>query len=204
MFEGLAPWLNRVPGRLMHVNILGCGIFGSVRGSSAATCATIAKVALPELMKRGYDENTGARLAGHRRHAGHPDPAVDHHGGLRGRRRSLDHPHLPRRLPAGLPADGAVLRLHRVWALRNPSKMPPAEPPLDASCEKLRKTGNLIPCIAADRLHRLGAGRRLGHRHRVRGLRRARLAGDRLASGGRSTWSNFWESLMGATRTCRA
>ncbi|MBV9080521.1 MAG: TRAP transporter large permease subunit, partial [Elusimicrobia bacterium] len=56
MFKGLAPWLNRVPGRLMHTTILGCGIFGSVSGSSAATCATIAKVALPELMRRGYDE----------------------------------------------------------------------------------------------------------------------------------------------------
>src|SRR6185295_3388713 len=43
-------------GRLMHTTILGCGIFGSVSGSSAATCATIAKVALPELKRRGYDE----------------------------------------------------------------------------------------------------------------------------------------------------
>ena len=49
MFEGLAPWLGWLPGRLMHVNILGCGIFGTVSGSSSATCATIAKVALPEL-----------------------------------------------------------------------------------------------------------------------------------------------------------
>src|SRR4029434_6678332 len=57
MFDGVAPWLNRVPGRLMHVNILGCGIFGSVSGSSAATCATISKVALPELLRRGYDGN---------------------------------------------------------------------------------------------------------------------------------------------------
>ena len=56
MFEGLAPWLNWLPGRLMHVNVLACGIFGTVSGSSAATCATIAKVALPELVKRGYDE----------------------------------------------------------------------------------------------------------------------------------------------------
>jgi len=56
MFSGLAPWLNRIPGRLMHTTILGCGIFGSVSGSSAATCATIAKVALPELLRRGYDE----------------------------------------------------------------------------------------------------------------------------------------------------
>src|SRR5688572_30426827 len=56
IFEGLAPWLTRVPGRLLHVNVLGCGLFGSVSGSSAATCATIAKIALPELKRRGYDE----------------------------------------------------------------------------------------------------------------------------------------------------
>ena len=56
MFSGLAPWLNWLPGRLLHVNILGCGIFGSVSGSSAATCATVAKSALPELARRGYDE----------------------------------------------------------------------------------------------------------------------------------------------------
>jgi tripartite ATP-independent transporter DctM subunit len=58
MFEGLAPWLTWLPGRLMHVNIVGCAIFGTVSGSSAATCATIAKVALPELKRRGYDEKT--------------------------------------------------------------------------------------------------------------------------------------------------
>ncbi len=52
MFEGLAPWLDWLPGRLMHVNILACGLFGTVSGSSAATCATIAKVALPELATR--------------------------------------------------------------------------------------------------------------------------------------------------------
>jgi tripartite ATP-independent transporter DctM subunit len=56
MFEGLSPWLGWLPGRLMHVNILGCGIFAAVSGSSAATCATIGKVALPELVRRGYDE----------------------------------------------------------------------------------------------------------------------------------------------------
>ncbi|HZM35559.1 MAG TPA: TRAP transporter large permease subunit [Burkholderiales bacterium] len=56
MFEGLSPWLGWLPGRLMHVNIFGCAIFAAVSGSSAATCATIGKVALPELKKRGYDE----------------------------------------------------------------------------------------------------------------------------------------------------
>jgi len=56
MFSGLAPWITRLPGRLMHVNILGCGIFAAVSGSSAATAATIGKMAIPELKKRGYDE----------------------------------------------------------------------------------------------------------------------------------------------------
>jgi tripartite ATP-independent transporter DctM subunit len=56
MFNGLAPWLTRLPGRLMHINILGCGIFAAVSGSSSATCATIAKMTVPELQRRGYDE----------------------------------------------------------------------------------------------------------------------------------------------------
>src|SRR5436309_4286307 len=56
MFRGLAPWVTRLPGRLMHVNVIGCGIFAAVCGSTSATCATIAKIALPELLRRGYDE----------------------------------------------------------------------------------------------------------------------------------------------------
>ncbi len=56
MFEGLAPWLQKLPGRLLHVNVVGCAIFAAVSGSSAATCATIGRIALPELLKRGYDE----------------------------------------------------------------------------------------------------------------------------------------------------
>ena len=56
IFRGLAPWVNWLPGRLLHVVVLACGIFGSVSGSSTATCATISKIALPELKRRGYDE----------------------------------------------------------------------------------------------------------------------------------------------------
>src|SRR5690625_4557265 len=56
LFRGLSPWMSRLPGRLMHVNILGCSIFAAVSGSSAATAATIGKMSLPELKKRGYDE----------------------------------------------------------------------------------------------------------------------------------------------------
>ncbi len=55
LFAGLTPWMSRLPGRLLHVNILGCGIFAAVSGSSAATAATIGKMSMPELISRGYD-----------------------------------------------------------------------------------------------------------------------------------------------------
>lgn len=56
MFEGLQPWMGGLPGKLLHVNIIGCGIFAAVSGSSAATAATIGKISIPELKRRGYDE----------------------------------------------------------------------------------------------------------------------------------------------------
>jgi C4-dicarboxylate transporter DctM subunit len=56
MFSGLSPWLTFLPGRLLHVNIFGCGIFAAVSGSSAATAATIGKMSIPELARRGYPE----------------------------------------------------------------------------------------------------------------------------------------------------
>jgi tripartite ATP-independent transporter DctM subunit len=65
MFKGLAPWLERVPGRLLHTNVIGCAIFAAVSGSSAATCATIGKMTLPELTRRGYpDDKVVGTLAG--------------------------------------------------------------------------------------------------------------------------------------------
>jgi C4-dicarboxylate transporter DctM subunit len=57
LFKGLAPWLNHLPGRLLHVNVFGSAIFAAVSGSSAATCATVGKIALPELKKRGYPDS---------------------------------------------------------------------------------------------------------------------------------------------------
>ncbi|TXR53825.1 TRAP transporter large permease [Reinekea thalattae] len=65
LFEGLTPWLSRIPGRLLHVNILSCGIFAAVSGSSAATAATIGRMTLPELKRQGYSEKMAiATLAG--------------------------------------------------------------------------------------------------------------------------------------------
>jgi C4-dicarboxylate transporter DctM subunit len=57
LFEGLSPSLSKLPGKLLHVNILSCGIFAAVSGSSAATAATIGRMTLPELSKRGYDDS---------------------------------------------------------------------------------------------------------------------------------------------------
>ncbi len=56
MFRGLAPWVNKLPGRLLHANVAGCTIFAAVSGSSAATCVTVGKMNLPELTRRGYPE----------------------------------------------------------------------------------------------------------------------------------------------------
>ncbi len=145
MFEGLAPWLNRVPGRLMHTTILGCGIFGSVSGSSAATCATIAKVALPELMRRGYNE----RLAlGSLATAGTLGILI---------------PPSITMVVYAVAADASIIRVFLAgflpglllmvlfsgyigWrALRHPEEVPPPEPP-SSLAEKLRRSGSLIPC----------------------------------------------------------
>ncbi len=144
MFDGLAPWLDRIPGRLMHVNILGCGIFGSVSGSSAATCATVSQVALPELMKRGYDEKVAlGSLA------------------TAGTLGILIPPSITMVVYA-VAADASIIRVFLAgfipglilmmlfsgyivaWALANPEKTPPPGPPMSFA-SKVRASGNLIP-----------------------------------------------------------
>ena len=55
LFDGMAPWVQWLPGKLMHANVLGCALFAAISGSSAATCATMAKVTLPEFQRLGYD-----------------------------------------------------------------------------------------------------------------------------------------------------
>ena len=70
MFRGLAPWMDALPGRLLHTNIVGCTIFAAVSGSSAATLTTVGKMSIPELRKRNYPEHmiigtlTGAATLG--------------------------------------------------------------------------------------------------------------------------------------------
>ncbi|UTW11714.1 TRAP transporter large permease [Marinobacterium rhizophilum] len=57
LFRGLEPWTNRVPGGILHTNVVGCALFAAVSGSSAATTATIGKITTTELARRGYDRN---------------------------------------------------------------------------------------------------------------------------------------------------
>jgi len=70
MFRGLSPWMARLPGGLVHTNIVGCTVFAAVSGSSAATLTTVGKMSIPELRKREYPENmiigtlTGAATLG--------------------------------------------------------------------------------------------------------------------------------------------
>src|SRR3954464_1338498 len=144
MFKGLAPWMNRLPGRLLHTNIIGCAIFAAVSGSSAATCATIGKMTLPELRKRGYpDDMVIGTLAG---------------AGTLG----LLIPPSIIMIVYGVSADVSIARLFIagvipgillallfsgyivVWALRNPDKVPAADAKLPF-VEKLKASMSLIP-----------------------------------------------------------
>ncbi len=125
MFKGLAPWLERVPGRLLHTNVIGCTIFAAVSGSSAATCATIGKMTLPELAARGYPEDiTIGTLAGAGT-LGPADSAVDHHDRVRRFGQRFDRAPVHRRRDSRTAARVAVLRLHRgVGACAIPTRCP--------------------------------------------------------------------------------
>jgi len=145
MFEGLAPWLGWLPGRLMHVNILGCAIFGTVSGSSAATCATIAKVALPELKRRGYDEKTclGSLAAAGTLGILLP-PSIIMVVYAVAAEVSIIKVFLAGFIP-GFVLTALFSGYIIVWALLNPGKTPPAGAKIPFR-EKLRKARNLIPC----------------------------------------------------------
>ncbi|MEZ5732562.1 MAG: TRAP transporter large permease subunit [Paracoccaceae bacterium] len=56
MFRGLSPWMARLPGGLLHTNVVGCTVFAAVSGSSAATLTTVGKMSIPELLRRNYPE----------------------------------------------------------------------------------------------------------------------------------------------------
>jgi len=198
MFEGLAPWLNWLPGRLMHVNVLACGIFGTVSGSSAATCATIAKVALPELVKRGYDEKTAlGSLCGAGTLGILLPPSIIMVVYAVAAEVSILKVFLAGFLPGFLLMalfSGYII----VWALLFPEKTPRPERRYTLR-EKLHKSRHLIPCLLliVFIVWVMMIGWATATESAAYGV---------LGSLGIAWWSGglnrktFWQSLMGATR----
>ncbi len=198
MFKGLAPWVSRIPGRLLHTNIIGCTIFAAVSGSSAATCATIGKMTLPELKKRGYpDDITIGSLAG---------------AGTLG----LLIPPSIIMIVYGVSSDTSITKLFIagvfpglmlaslfmgyviVWALLNPEKIPQPDAVLTFG-EKIYESRHLIPVVLliALVLGSIYVGIATATEAAALGVVGALV----LATvQGAMSWQTFKDSLMGATR----
>ena len=198
MFRGLAPWMQSLPGRLLHVNVVGCAIFAAVSGSSAATCATIGKMSLPELRKRGYPEvmSVGS-LAG---------------AGTLG----LLIPPSIIMIVYGVTADVSIADLFiagvipgvllalifsayiAFWSLRHPELIPPADAPMTFA-QKISESRNLIPVILLITavLGSIYAGIATATEAAALGV-----VGSLVLSTvqGSMSWATFKESLMGGTR----
>jgi tripartite ATP-independent transporter DctM subunit len=198
MFRGLAPWLNRIPGRLMHVNVLACGIFGSVSGSSAATCATVAKIALPELKKRGYDEMVSlGSLAGAGTLGILIPPSITMVVYAVAANVSIIQIFLAGFLPGFL-----VMALYSGyiagWSLLNPEKTPPAEPSMSLR-EKLHESKQLIPLTLLIVLVFLSL--MLGWATATECAAWGVMGSLAIAWWHNAlTWDSFWASVMGTVR----
>jgi tripartite ATP-independent transporter DctM subunit len=199
MFRGLAPWLNWLPGRLMHVNVLACGLFGSVSGSSAATCATVAKIALPELKKRGYDETVSlGSLAGAGTLGILIPPSITMVVYAVAANVSIIQVFLAGFLP-GLLVMALYSGYIAVWSLLNPDKTPPAEPAMSLR-EKLKESTNLVPVALLIALVFLTL--LLGWATATECAAWGVLGSLAIAWwSGSLSWESFWASVMGTTRT---
>ena len=198
MFRGLAPWMQSLPGRLLHVNVVGCAIFAAVSGSSAATCATIGKMSLPELQRRGYpDDISIGSLAG---------------AGTLG----LLIPPSIIMIVYGVSAEVSIAQLFIagvlpgimlallfsgylvVWALRHPHLVPPADPRTSLA-HKLRESRHLIPVLLliVAVLGSIYSGIATATEAAALGVTGALLIS---AAQGSLSWATFRDSLLGGTR----
>jgi tripartite ATP-independent transporter DctM subunit len=198
MFKGLAPWLEALPGRLLHTNIIGCTIFAAVSGSSAATCATIGKITLPELKKRGYPDHMAlGTIAG----AGTlglliPPSIIMIVYGVSAEvsiAKLFIGGVLPGLLLAGLFMGWVIL-----WALRHPDQVPPRSEHTTLM-QKFAASKNLIPIVLliAAVLGSIYVG--IATATEAAGL--GVVGSLIIALAQRSlSWNTFRDSLMGATR----
>jgi len=199
IFTGLAPWLTRLPGRLMHVNVLGCGLFAAVCGSTSATCATIAKIALPELRRRGYDERM---IIGSLASSGTlgilipPSIMMIVYG-------FIAEVSIARLFIAGVIPGILMVVIFMgyvvVWAWLNPGRTPPSDIRMTLP-ERLYASRRLIPVVALIALvmGTIYSGVVTPTEAATVGVVGA-LALSLLYRS--LTWANFVESLVGATRT---
>lgn len=146
MFHGLSSWMNWLPGRLLHVNVVGCGILAAIVGSSGVCAATMGRMSLPELGRQGYDEKmmigtlTGSGTLGL---LIPPSVMMIVYG-------VVGQVSIARLFIAGLIPGLIVMALFMgyiiIWALLNPSKMPPALP-RTSLIEKIKGSRRLIPTM---------------------------------------------------------
>ena len=143
LFHGLAPWLNRLPGRLLHVNVLGCAVFAAVSG---ATCATIGKITLPELAKRGYDDKAAiGTLAGSATLGLLIPPSIILIVYGAATDQSIARLFIAGVIP-GFMLAGLFMGYVVVWALVNHRKMPPPEPRV-SFLERVIATRRIVPIL---------------------------------------------------------
>src|SRR5699024_104955 len=147
IFSGIEPWLRRLPGRLLHVNVFGSGLFAAVSGSSAATCATIGRISCPELNKRGYDEGMaiGSLTASGTLGLLIPPSITMIVYGVSAQ------VSIAKLFIAGIIPGLVLLAIFTtyiiIWALFNRQKMPPPEAP-SSLFEKLRGSARLLSVVA--------------------------------------------------------
>lgn len=198
MFKGLAPWMQALPGRLLHTNVVGCAIFAAVSGSSAATCATIGKMTLPELQKRGYPEDMViGTLSGSGTLGLLIPPSIIMIVYGVAADVSIAQLFIAGVLP-GLLLAGLFSGYIILWSLRHPDQIPPRDAPM-SFIQKIQESSSLIPVV-------LLIGAVLGSIYT--GFATATEAaavgvvGALILSSlqGSMSWSVFKEALMGATR----
>ena len=198
MFKGLSPWVQLLPGRLLHTNVVGCTVFAAVSGSSAATCATIGKMTLPELTRRGYPEHmVVGTLAGASTLGLLIPPSIIMIVYGVAADVSISQLFIAGVLPGLLLA--SLFSLYIVqWALRHPEQVPVAEQSLSLA-QKLRASGSLIPVVLliAAVLGSIYTGLATATEAAAVGV-----TGALVLSGlqGSLSWSSFSAALMGATR----
>jgi len=199
MFRGLSPWLARLPGGLVHTNIVGCTVFAAVSGSSAATLTTVGKMSIPELRKREYPETmiigtlTGAATLGLMIP---PSLTLIVYGVTINE--SISKLFMAGILPGIILAGmfmGYVAIMSKVSSRFNPK----AEPPMTFS-EKVANSKFLIPviCLILVVIGSMYTGVATATEAAAFGV----IGSLILAASQKSlNWKTFTESLMGATRT---